>query len=109
MIAYEIDRLVKVFERSFVISFLQVGDAQAKISLRQTAPITGLAITLKRAVRIVARNRVLSDVAIDAGQCCVGSAGNGAFGRYVAQRSLQQRDCFRMVTIVVVSESDLGL
>src|SRR5207237_316292 len=50
MIADQVDRLAKILDGCFVLAFLNVRDAKSEVSFCQSAPLTTLAITLKRAV-----------------------------------------------------------
>src|ERR1051326_2526354 len=109
MIADQLQRLVEIVEARFVITFVNVGDTNAEIRFRQSAPVAILTKTFQSSLRIITLNRVLADRAIDARQ---GSINMTRIYRaalpVIAQSRLQHRDRFRMIAVVVVSESDLN-
>src|SRR5207342_1848118 len=68
MVADEFKSLLKVFQACFVVAFMYIRHADAKIRLSQTTPFARLAEVIQGSLGVVARNRVFADAAIDAGE-----------------------------------------
>src|SRR5438876_7486691 len=81
MIADELQRLAKVFQRRFVLTFMDVGRSETEVRFSQPAPIARLSITLQSAMRVVAPDRIFTDAAINACQGGVHRADLYAFFR----------------------------
>src|ERR1051326_2537572 len=110
MIADQLQRLVEIVEARFVITFVNVGDTNAEIRFRQSAPVAILTKTFQSSLRIITRNRVLADRAIDARQ---GSINMTRIYRaalpVIAQSRLQHRDSGPVVPVQRKARSAQGL
>jgi hypothetical protein len=109
VIADEFQRLPEMFEREFVVPFVNFRERDAEVGFGQTAPVARAAKVFESLLRVVARDGVLVDVAIDTRERDVDRADLRAAAvlRRFAQRAVQDRDGLRVIARVVVGEAEL--
>src|SRR5437764_8908323 len=109
MIADEFQGLLEILQPGFMLAFERVGHRDPEVGLGEAAPIAAFTVMLKSFLRVVARDCEFADAAINACQRSIDRSqmrlrtGLGLF----TQRGVKERDSFRMIACVVISESDL--
>jgi hypothetical protein len=107
MITNQFCGLFEVFQTVFLLTFMNVGEAQAKISLGESTPIAGLTIPFQSPLGIITRDVVFGDVPINASERSVNRANFKFILGQITKRCVKQRNGFGMIAVVVVRQGYL--
>src|SRR5205814_9868860 len=99
----------EVFQRALVVPLVRVGVSEAEVAFGEAAPVASAAVVVERLVRVVARDGVLADRTVDAGERGVDVAElrvGAAALRGRAQLRVEYGDGLRVVARIVVGEAE---
>src|SRR5262249_17336832 len=110
IITDKLQRLLEGLQGRFIFTFKQLGEGDPEVSFGQSAPVSGAAIMIESALRVVAGDRVFVDAAIDTRQRKIDRSEmwRGVTLRSFPQCGVQNSDRFGRIARVVVRKTNVN-